>query len=109
LKVVVASRFYWSFSKSAFKYRLVDHAISATCRSLAAARFERGLLHTAVYRLIQVALDPLVIHRGDIAQRIQCIVGHGRPLLAVPRLATFGAARFGAVRALFCWCEGIRL
>ena len=35
---VMARLICWAFSSSMFKYRLVDHAVPAMCRSLAAAR-----------------------------------------------------------------------
>jgi hypothetical protein len=37
-QAVMAPLICWSFSNSMFKYRLVDHAVPAMCRSLAAAR-----------------------------------------------------------------------
>jgi hypothetical protein len=38
-QAVIAPLICWSFSSSMFKYLLVDHAVPAMCRSLAAARF----------------------------------------------------------------------
>ena len=37
-RAVMAPLICWSFSSSMFKYLLVDHAVPAMCRSLAAAR-----------------------------------------------------------------------
>jgi hypothetical protein len=37
-QAVMAPLICWSFSSSMFKYLLVDHAVPAMCRSLAAAR-----------------------------------------------------------------------
>ena len=38
-QAVIAPLICWSFSSSMFKYLLIDHAVPAMCRSLAAARF----------------------------------------------------------------------
>ena len=39
-QAVMAPLICWSFSSSMFRCRLVDHAVPAMCRSLAAARFK---------------------------------------------------------------------
>src|SRR5271169_4106168 len=54
------------------------------------------LLHAAAHHAVEVALDPLIVNRDDIAQSTRCILGHGGFLLLTwLRLATSSSARFG--------------
>jgi hypothetical protein len=39
------------------------------------------LLHAAAHHAVEVALDPLIVNRDDIAQSTRCIVGYGGFLL----------------------------
>jgi hypothetical protein len=61
------------------------------------------LLHATANHPVEVALDPLVVNRDDIAQRTRCILVHGGSLLlSWLRLATSSSARFGAVALPNC-------
>ena len=52
--------------------------------------------HAAANHAVEVALDPLIVNRDDIAQSTRCILGHGGFLLLTwLRLATSSSARFG--------------
>ena len=39
------------------------------------------LLHAAPHHPVEVALDPIVVNRDDIAQRTRCILRHGGSFL----------------------------
>ena len=55
------------------------------------------LLHAPSNHAVEVALDPLIVNRDDMAQWTRCSLGHGGSfLLSWLRLATSSSARFGA-------------
>src|SRR6516162_8364290 len=63
------------------------------------------LLHATPDHAVEVALDPLIINRDDIAQWTRCSLSHGGSfLLSWLCLATSSSARFGAVSPIYL-CE----
>jgi hypothetical protein len=52
--------------------------------------------HAVAHHAVEVAFDPLIVNRDDIAQSTRCIVGHGGFLLLTwLGLATSSSASFG--------------
>jgi hypothetical protein len=62
---------------------LVALRVAQTIRFGIQQRVQR-LLHAAANHPVEVALDPLIVNRDDIAQSTRCILGHGGFLLGWP-------------------------
>src|ERR1700746_1771963 len=67
------------------------------------------LLHAATHHPVEMAFDPLIINRDDIAQWTRCSLCHGGSfLLSWLRFATSSSARFGAAALTKCAKHSLR-